>query len=71
MSKEEMNQELSIDDLKDVAGGCASKQWRDPITEEVIITHVGVKDAGKGKRKKSRGGSENNGFTDKSTPIMD
>ena len=35
MSEEELNQELSTDDLKDVAGGCASKEWRDPYTEEV------------------------------------
>ena len=41
MSEEELNQELSTDELKDVAGGCASKEWVDPNTEEIITAHVG------------------------------
>ena len=46
MSKEEMNEELSIDELKDVAGGydpaaSGSGIKRDPNTEEIITAHVG------------------------------
>ena len=49
MSEEELNQELSTDELKDVAGGSAIK--RDPNTEEIISAHVG-----KDKSNKSREG---------------
>ena len=62
-----MNQELSTDELKDVAGG-VKRPNKEITMEEVIITHVGVKDAGKGKRKTSLWGSGDDGYTDKSTP---
>ena len=59
MSEEEMNQELSTDDLKDVAGG-------------IRVGGNGInpkdKNAGKGKRKTSLWGSGDDGYTDKSTP---
>ena len=59
MSEEEMNQELSTDELKDVAGG-------------IRVGGNGInpkdKNAGKGKRKTSLSGSGDDGFTDKSTP---
>ena len=46
MSQEEMNEELSIDELKDVAGGydpaaSGSGIKRDPNTEEIITAHHG------------------------------
>ena len=46
MSEEELNQELSTDELKDVAGGydpasSGSGIKRDPNTEEIITAHVG------------------------------
>tara|TARA_Y100001968_G_scaffold122331_1_gene111288 strand:+ start:103 stop:318 length:216 start_codon:yes stop_codon:yes gene_type:complete len=63
MSEEELNQELSTDELKDVAGG-VKKPNKEITMEEVIITHVGVKDAGKGKRKTSLWGSGDDGYQD-------
>ena len=61
MSEEELNQELSTDELKDVAGG---------IRVGGNANSKG-KNAGKGKRKTSLWGSGDDGFTDKSTPEFD
>ena len=68
MSEEKINQELTDDELKDVAGG-GKRPGNGMTMEEVIITHVGVKDAGKGKKKNSLR-KKKAGYTDKSTPIM-
>ena len=60
MSEEELNQELSTDELKDVAGG---------IRVGGNANSKG-KNAGKGKRKTSLWGSGDDGYTDKSTPSL-